>query len=395
VAASVLASLTLIPALLAVFGRRVDSLALPFTKGRDTRRFWHGLAATVMRRPIAFIVAVLLVIVFLALPARSFYPGVAGAESLPPSDPSFTADRLLRAQLGVAAHEPILVVAGGVTSLTQAGDLESSLRALAGDQPVRGAVDVPGPRQSAYLGGGYAVFEIGQPASDNDRATHTLIDRLRGVSHPPGVTVLLTGEAPAYQDFLNVLLNDFPKIFSVVLGLTVLLLLVSFRSVAIPIKAVIMNLLSISAAIGILTWVFQEGHLVNLLNFQAVGFIDAIVPVVIFCGLFGLSMDYEVFLLSRIREEYLAGRDNAEAVAAGMERTGQIITSAALILCVVVGTLLLSSLSLNKALGVTFAAAIFLDATLIRLLLVPAMMQVLGNLNWWPGGRAAARRRAT
>jgi len=178
-----------------------------------------------------------------------------------------------------------------------------------------------------------------------------------------------------------------------VLGLTFLLLLFSFRSLVLPVKAVLMNLLSVGAAIGILTWIFQEGHLAGLLDFKAVGFIDSIVPVVIFCGLFGLSMDYEVFLLTRIREEYLAGLSNAEAVAAGMERTGQIITSAALILVAVVGTLLLSTLMLNKSLGVTFAAAILLDATLIRLLLVPAMMQVLGSLNWWPGGRGIARPR--
>ncbi len=390
VAASVLASLTLIPALLALFGRHIDRLALPFTRGRDTRRFWHGLAANVMRRPYVFIALVLAVVLFLAAPARAFYPGVVGAESLPPGDPSFTADQLLRDQFGFAPHSPILVVAHGITTEPQAAQFESALRARTGNQPVVGVADVPPELAANYLNGGYAVYEIVQPAGDNDRSTHDLLDRLRNARPPAGVNFLLTGEAPAYQDFLNVLLDDFPKIFAVVLGLTMLLLLVSFRSIALPIKAVVMNLLSVGAAIGILTWAFQEGHLAGWLDFRAVGFIDSIVPVVIFCGLFGLSMDYEVFLLSRIREEYLAGRDNAAAVAAGMERTGQIITSAALILVVVVGTLLLSSLMLNKALGVTFAAAIFLDATLIRLLLVPAMMQVLGNVNWWPGGRASA-----
>ena len=392
VAASVLASLTLIPALLALFGRHIDSLALPFTRGRDTRAFWHGLAARVMRRPLVFVAAVLLAVLVCAFPAHAFYPGVAGAESLPPGDPTFTADRLLHEQLGAAPLPPILVVASGITSASEAAELENALRSLSG-QPVTGVLDVAAPLRPQYLTGGYAVFEIAQPADDNNPSTRALLDRLRGVPRPAGVTVLLTGESPAYQDFLNVLLSDFPKIFAVVLGLTMVLLFASFRSIALPIKAVVMNLLSVSAAIGILTWVFQEGHLAGLLDFKAVGFIDAIVPVVIFCGLFGLSMDYEVFLLSRIREEYLAGRDNAEAVAAGMERTGQIITSAALILVVVVGTLLLSKLMLNKALGVTFAVAILLDATLIRLFLVPAMMQLLGNVNWWPGGRRRGPRR--
>ena len=133
-----------------------------------------------------------------------------------------------------------------------------------------------------------------------------------------------------------------------------------------------MNLISVTAAMGVLTFVFQEGHFSDLLGFTANGFIDGTIPVVIFAGLFGLSMDYEVFLLTRIREEYAHGRDNTGAVAAGMERTGQIITSAALILVVVVGSLAISHLALNKALGLTFAVAVLLDATLIRLLLVPA-----------------------
>jgi len=394
VAASVLASLTLIPALLALFGRRVDRLALPFTRGRDTRAFWHGLAAVVMRRPVVFIAVVLVVVLALAAPARAFYPGVAGAESLPPGDPSLAADQLLREQLAAPPHEPILVVATGITDLSRAVDLENALRSVAG-KDVRGAPDVEPPLQANYFKDGIAVYEIAQPDSNNDRSTRDFLDRLRAVPHPPGTNILLTGEAPAYLDFLKVLESDFPKIFAVVLALTMLLLLLSFRSIALPIKAVLMNLLSVGAAIGILTWIFQEGHLADLLNFKAVGFIDAIVPVVMFCGLFGLSMDYEVFLLSRIREEYLAGKDNAAAVASGMERTGQIITSAALILVVVIGTLLLSSLMLNKALGVSFAAAILLDATLIRLLLVPAMMQVLGNLNWWPGAGPRAVRPAS
>jgi len=389
VAASVLASLTLIPALLAAFGPRVDRLALPFTHGRDTSAFWHGLASRVMGRPLVFIAVTLAAILLLARPALAFYPGVAGAESLPPGDPTFAADDLLRAHFGRPAHEPILVVAEGVKDLDAAVALEQTVRTRAAGHAVTGPAEVPPPRQYLYLSGSVAVFEVEQTAADNDRSTRDLLDRLRGLRAPPGVTVRLGGEAPAYQDFLNVLLADFPRIFAVVLGLTLVLLLVSFRSLVLPLKAVLMNLLSVGAAIGILTWIFQEGNLSGLLDFRSVGFIDAIVPVVIFCGLFGLSMDYEVFLLSRIREEYRAGRDNEAAVAVGMERTGQIITSAALILVVVVGTLVLSHLMLNKALGVTFAAAIFLDATLIRLLLVPAMMRVLGNLNWWPGGRPA------
>ncbi len=384
VAVSVLASLTLIPALLAVFGSRVDSLALPFTRGRNTERFWHRLAAGVMRRPAVFIAGTLALVLLLAWPARNLHPGVVGAESLPPSDATAVAQRIAQGQIGLPSGSPILVVVTGVPDLAAATRLEGLVRTAAGRQPVVGAPDVPPPQRRLYLAPPYAVFDITQPGPDNDSATHAFLDRLRAISWPSGVSAQLGGEAAAYQDFLNVLGADFPRVFGVVIVLTLLLLGLSFRSIALPLKAVLMNLLSIGAAMGVLTFVFQEGHFASQLDFRAVGFIDATVPVIIFAALFGLSMDYEVFLLSRIREEHLAGRDNRAAVAYGMERTGQIITSAALIMVAVISTLAFAQLSLDKAIGVTFAVAVLLDATVIRLILVPAMMRVLGDLNWWP-----------
>jgi RND superfamily putative drug exporter len=388
VAVSVLASLTLIPALLAVFGSGVDRLALPFTRGHDTSGFWHTLASRVMGRPLLFIGISLAVVLLIASPARNLRPGVVGAESLPADDQAFQAQRIAESQLGFPRYPPAFVVAHGVDSPATAAELEARLRAAAGGQAVTGVADVPPALAPLYLSNGYAVFEVQQPAPDNDDRTHAWLNRIRSVHWPAGVTVMLGGEAAAYQDFLGVLLGDVPLVLGTVLALTLLLLGVAFRSVALPLKAVIMNMLSVTAAMGVLTWVFQEGHFAAQLGFQAVGFVEATVPVIIFAALFGLSMDYEVFLLSRIREEWARGRSNAAAVALGMERTGQIITSAALILVVVVGTLGLSRLALNKALGITFAVAILLDATLIRLLLVPAMMRVLGELNWWPGRRS-------
>jgi trehalose monomycolate/heme transporter len=387
---SVLASLTLIPALLAVFGRHVDRLALPFARPGGPGRFWHGLASRVMARPFLFIALTLAAVLVLVAPARGLRLGVVGAESLPPDEPAAQATHIAEEQLGFPAHSPVLVVASGVASSEQAAAVESRLRAAAEGQPVRGPADVPAALVPLYLRGGYAVFEVDQPAGDNDDRTHQWLDHIRSTSWPAGVRVQLGGEAPAYQDFLRVLAEDTPVIYATVLGLTLVLLAIAFRSVALPIKAVLMNLLSVGAAMGVLTWGFQEGHLAGPLHFQTVGFVDATEPVIIFAALFGLSMDYEVFLLSRIREEWAAGRTNAGAVAFGLERTGRIITSAALILVVVVSTLAFSHLALNKAFGVTFAVAILLDATLIRLLLVPAMMRVLGDLNWWPARRRAA-----
>jgi trehalose monomycolate/heme transporter len=394
VAVSVLASLTLIPALLAVFGRHVDRLSLPFARNAGRGRVWHALAARVMARPFLFIAAALAVIALLVAPARGLRLGVVGAESLPPGDPAARATALAQEQLGLPAHSPVLVVAGGVGDIGQAAEVEARLRAAVDGQPVVGPSDVPPERLPLYLRNGYAVMEVQQPAGDNDPRTQRWLDRVRSVSWPAGVHVLLGGEAPAYQDFLRVLTGDAPLIVGTVLALTFVLLALAFRSVALPVKAVLMNLLSVGAALGVLTWGFQDGGLAGPLDFRAVGFVDATAPVIIFAGLFGLSMDYEVFLLSRIREEWAAGRSNAGAVAFGMERTGRIITSAALILVVVVSTLGLSHLALNKSFGVTFAVAILLDATVIRLLLVPAMMRVLGDLNWWPARRPPAEERA-
>lgn len=384
VAFSVISSLTLIPALLAVVGGAVDRLALPFIHGRDTRRFWHGLAWLVMRRPAVWIGGVLCVIAVLVFPARNLLLGVEGVESLPPAAAPVTAQRLAQEQLGVPEHDPTVVLVHGVRTIGEAEYMQRQIGLVSGGRRVTGAPSVPPQEWGLYLGHGYAVFTLTQPAGDNDPRTRDWLDRLRTAHTPPGVTLEVTGEAALYQDYLTALTADFPKILLTVLAGTLILLGLAFRSVLLPIKAVLMNLLSVGAAVGVLTWGFQEGRFSRVLDFQTVGFVDATLPVIIFAALFGISMDYEVFLLSRIREEWAAGASNTHAVALGMERTGQIITSAALILVAVSSTLAFASLTLNKALGVSFGVAIVVDATLIRLLLVPALMRVFGDLNWWP-----------
>ncbi|HEX6487850.1 MAG TPA: MMPL family transporter [Candidatus Dormibacteraeota bacterium] len=391
VGVSVLASLSLIPALLAIFGGRIDALALPLVRPRvGGGRFWHLLAGNVMRRPVLYIAAVLVVVVLLAAPARSLRPGVVGPESLPPDDPASVAMRLSQTEFGMPAHYPIEVLVRGIGSVAQAAAFQPAVQQAAGQQHVLGIANLPPepPIRDQYLQPPYALYDVTPPAPPNTDATDSFLTRLNSWQWPSGMTVQVTGEAAGYKDFLDVLFGDFPRIAAAVVGLTLLLLGLAFRSVALPLKAVIMNLLSVGAAMGVLTWVFQEGHLASTLNFQAVGFVDATIPIIIFAALFGLSMDYEVFLLSRIREEYVIGRrSNEGAVAVGMARTGRIITSAALIMVVVIGTLAFSHLALDKELGVTFAVAVLLDATLIRLLLVPAMMRVMGSVNWWPGAR--------
>lgn len=391
VGVSVLASLTLIPALLALFGRHIDRLSLPVARPEvGGSRFWHLLAGTVMRRPLIFIAGAVAVVVLLAWPARGLRPGVVGPESLPPDDPAAVAQRLSQDEFGLPREYPVDVLVQGLADPAAAAAFQSLVQEVAGSRVVIGPATVPPARLADYFAAPYAVYDVPAPGSPNSDATHALLDRLARHAWPPGVTVRITGEAAGYKDFLDVLFGDFPRIAGAVIGLTLLLLGLAFRSVALPVKAVVMNLLSVGAAMGVLTWVFQQGHLASLLDFQAVGFVDATIPIIIFAALFGLSMDYEVFLLSRIREEYAQSRDNEAAVATGMARTGRIITSAALIMVVVTSTLATSRLALDKELGITFAAAVLLDATVIRLLLVPAMMRVLGAVNWWPGFRRSA-----
>jgi putative drug exporter of the RND superfamily len=189
-------------------------------------------------------------------------------------------------------------------------------------------------------------------------------------------------------DFTDRLYGAFPRVLAFILAATYLLLLLMFRSLLLPLKAVVVNVLSLSVSFGALVWVFQWGHLSGPLGFTSNGTIDATTPILIFCILFGLSMDYEVFLLSRIREEWLRTHNNRYAVARGLEMTGGVITSAALLFSIVTGALVFTSLLTTKELGLGMAVAVLVDATIIRSLLVPATMRLLGRLNWWLPGRS-------
>jgi len=184
-------------------------------------------------------------------------------------------------------------------------------------------------------------------------------------------------------DFVEALYSDFPLALLLVVLATYVILLILLRSVLLPLKAITMNALSLLAAYGALVWVFQDGHLSGPLGFAPLGFVESSLPIIMFCTLFGVSMDYEVFLLTRIRETWLETGDNTVSVATGLERSGRIITSAALIVVVVAGSFVTAEIVLVKALGLGVALAVLLDATIIRALLVPATMRLLGHWNWW------------
>ena len=213
------------------------------------------------------------------------------------------------------------------------------------------------------------------------------VDTVRAVEAPEGTSFLVGGLSAGQKDFISSLYGKAPFAAAFVIGVTYLILLVTFRSVFIPLKAVIVNILSLTASFGAMVFVFQDGNLSGLLDFTPLGFVDATLPILMFCTIFGVSMDYEVFLLSRIREAYENGDSNTASVSKGLVATAGIITSAAAIIIVVTGAFAFTGIILTKAVGLGLAVAVFVDATIIRILLVPATMRILGDWNWWPGGR--------
>jgi RND superfamily putative drug exporter len=203
-----------------------------------------------------------------------------------------------------------------------------------------------------------------------------------------GLKVMVGGSQAVSMDFNNYLYGNFPRAIVFILIATLLLLLLMFRSVLLPLKAVVMNVLSVSAAYGVLVLIFQQGRLSGPLGFTPEGFIDSTIPILLFCILFGLSMDYEVFLLSRIREEWLRTHNNRYAVARGLEKTGGVITNAALLFVIVTGAFTFTTLVITKEIGLGMTVAVLIDATIIRSLLVPATMRLVGRWNWWLPGRS-------
>ena len=252
-------------------------------------------------------------------------------------------------------------------------DMRAALETfVAGDRTILRAVTVPNP----YTGEARAVVED-----------------VRSVEAPEGVEYLVGGLSAGQKDFIANLYGNVPYAVAFVLGVTYLVLFLTFRSFFIPLKAVIVNILSLTASFGAMVFVFQDGNLSNFLNFAPLGFVDATVPILMFCTIFGVSMDYEVFLLSRIREAYEHGESNTASVSKGLVSTAGIITSAAAIIIVVTGAFAFTGIVTTKAVGLGLAVAVFVDATIIRVLLVPATMRILGDWNWWPGGRKSVFKR--
>src|SRR3954468_5710326 len=411
------AALTLLPAVLAIVGGRIDRLAVRrVAPGDDPNGPWARLARRVMRHPVAILLPTLAALLVLGSPFLHVRFNAPDSTILPPSVPSRAAFDRLAAAFGEGEFAPIVLAIrtdGPATSTSNIAKLVDYSRRLKADPRIRrvdSLVDVDprlrveqyqllyadpnGPRDrfvatalAATTRGDLTAFTITTPFGPNQDQGRALVTDLRSgagaLAPPAGMTVLVGGGAADVADVVGRVAADFPRtaLFIVVTTYAVLFLLL--RSVVLPAKALVMNTLSIVASFGALVWIFQDGNLSALLGFQPLGFVETTQPVILFCVLFGLSMDYEVFLLSRMKEVWDRTGDNVEAVAGGMERSGRIVTSAALIVVVVAGSFAFADIVLIKALGIGMAIAVALDATVIRALLVPATMRLLGRWNWW------------
>lgn len=366
-----LAALTVLPALLALLGRRVDALRLIRRRPRGDRGTWYRLAHSVMRRPVAYATGSVLVLLVLGAPFLGIRFGSIDVRALPPGAESRTVSATLDRDFPHGSLSPIdVVLTGGVSGSGLEGYV-GRLRALPGVS----SADLAGTGPDAAH---VAVRTAADPQSSSARG---LVRRIRALPAPGRVYV--GGETAERSDLLSSLARVLPWTALFVGVVTFALLFTALGSIVLPLKALVMNALSLSAAFGVMVWGFQDGHLAGLLGFTSTGTVEASQPVLILAVAFGLSMDYELFLLSRIKEEWDRTADNTAAVAVGLQRTGAIITNAALLLAVVIGAFTTSDIAFIKLIGVGLLAAIVVDATLVRALLVPATIRLLGRANWW------------
>jgi len=419
VASAVFYGLTFLPSLLALLGPRVDRLRVPlFQPDQTGRGWWHTIATAVMRRPIAVLVPVVAFILLAGSPFLHLRLASSDVRTLPTHEESRAAyDKLLNDFPGAGQNHVQVIVSyasGGPldrTRVPQLQDLSARLAKLPGVVQVQSAFSIdprvfggqvpdlatiyslpreqlPAQLQTALrqtVGQHIVLFDVVSSYQLYSDDARQLVRDIRAETPPTGGELLVTGFTAIDLDTVNFIVGHTPQAVAFVMLATMVVLFVLLGSVVLPIKAVVMNLLSISASFGALVFVFQDGHGAQLLGFEASS-IDPSTPVIMFCIVFGLSMDYEVLLLSRIQEEYRRTGDNTHSVAEGLERSGRLITGAAAIMVGVFAAFGLAEILLIKAIGLGMALAVAVDATLVRALVVPATMRLLGNLNWWAPG---------
>jgi RND superfamily putative drug exporter len=384
---TMLASLTLLPALLGFAGRNIDRLGLPHRAGAAERgvshSFWYRWSRVIQRHPWPALVISAALLIGLSLPVLWLRLGFGDSGNLPESNTPRRAYDMLAEGFGPGFNAPILVVAE-----TPNGDEDLEVLGRLVDEigGTEGVASVTEPQPVAN--GGLHLISVFPESAPQDAATNDVVHRIRNDVVPAVVTgdtpiILLTGDTPFVVDFADYIGERLPLFIGAVLILSFLLLTTVFHSIVVAAKAVVMNMLSIAAAFGALVIVFQWGIGDNFIGLGREGPIEAWAPMMLFAILFGLSMDYEVFLLTRIREEYDRTGDNALAVADGLAATGRVITAAAAIMICVFGAFVLGEMRDLKLLGFGLAFAIFIDATVVRLVLVPSFMELMGKWNWY------------
>lgn len=430
---AVFAAMTLLPAILSILGTRVNAFPVRLTKLRNlvgarfsvpknTRSeeastdpqhgFWYRLSQLVMRHPVRIFVPVLLFLIALGSPFLGVRFSAPDASILPADVPSRTAYDLLASRFNARETTPILLAVqtkGDVLTPDNIRNLYAYVLRIESDPRVarvdsivsadpRFTLDqyellythpqlIADPYLSEFLktsvAGNTTMISVISKYGMLDQHSQELVQTIRNTTPGNGMTVLVDGGTAGNIDYVQSLYTDFPIAILLVSATTYIVLLLFFRSLILPLKAILMNTLSILASYGALVVIFQDGFLHQVLGFTPLAFVEASSPILLFCSLFGLSMDYEVFLLSRIQEAYWQTGDNTRAVALGLQRSGRIITSAALIVIVVSACFATADMILVKALGLGMALAVAIDATLVRGLLVPATMRLLGDWNWW------------
>ncbi|MEU7901980.1 MMPL family transporter [Actinoplanes sp. NPDC049118] len=369
---AMIAALTVLPAALSLLGHRVDMLRIPLPRRSRPGAGWARLAHSVMRRPAPYVVGVLVVLAAFAAPFLRVEFGGFDERVLPADTPARIVGDRLNAGFPGGGENPINVLVTGGPADALAGRIA--------DLP-----DVTGAAVTAERGDS-SLITVTYPGTLSRGESRDIVSAIRDLTPPAGTEVLVGGRPAIDLDLLESLADRLPWMALIMALATIVLLFLAFGSVLLPIKAVLMNLVSIGASFGVVVWIFQDGHLEGPLNFESTGYIEPSNMILVLAVLFGLATDYEVFLLSRVREEWDATGDNPVAVASGLQRTGGIITAAALLLITVVAGFATGEVTVIKTIGVGMIVAIIVDATLVRALLVPATMRLLGRWNWWAPG---------
>ncbi len=409
---SIAAALTLVPALFGVLGTFLNRWRI-LRPATGNQGFWAFFARRVIRHSVPAVALVLVTVTLLISPFFEARWGLGGIKTLPADIEARQGVEVLEKSFGVGATSPILLAVRSTNPDTpilsenhiatlynlvdqwQADPRVAKVNSLFNIDPQLSKENyqqlytnpefLPPPLADAverFSSESTTLIAINSNTDGNDEASFELVKELRNLNRE-GLEFLVGGQTSSSLDTIEVVTQRFPLVLAAMMTVTFVALTILFQSVVLPLKAIFLNLMSISASFGALVFVFQQGNLKNLLNFTPVGYIDILLPIVMFCVLFGLSMDYEVFLLTRMKEAYDSHGNNRDSIVEGLERTGRIITSAALLMIIVTGAFAFTSLIFIKALGLGVALAVFIDSTLIRAVLVPASMNLLGKWNWW------------